>query len=73
MIIMALKQSRRSVSVPRPVYDAIKSAARERGITMAELVERALRADGFELPETRHQSQEAVEKMRKARGYEVRS
>lgn len=68
-IIMAKSQTRRSVSLPRPIYDRIRTAARSQGITLTELVERALRSHGLTLPEVPHQSAEAVETMKRARGW----
>jgi hypothetical protein len=66
---MAKSQTRRSVSLPRSTYDRIRTAAHAQGISLSELVERALRSHGLTLPEVAHQSAEAVESMRRARGW----
>lgn len=47
---MAKLQTRRSISVPRDVYDRLKAVAEARGLPMAVIVERLLRAE-LELPE----------------------
>jgi hypothetical protein len=66
---MALKQTRRSISFNRSTYDRIRTAAHAQGITLTELVERALRSHGLTLPEVAHQSAETVETMKRARGW----
>ena len=52
---MAKRQSRRSVSMNRHVYEAAKKVAEERGLTLAGLVEAALAAAG--VPVTSHAQQ----------------
>lgn len=51
---MALKQTRRSVSLNRALYDAATAFAAERQITLAQLVADSLRAQGVDAPEQRH-------------------
>ena len=43
---MAKKQSRRSVSLNRHIYEAAKEAAEQRGLTLAAFVEASLAANG---------------------------
>lgn len=47
---MAKKQTRRTVSLNRAVYDALKAAAAERGITLAQFVETAIAKQGVAFP-----------------------
>ena len=49
---MALKQTRRSVSLNRQLYDAATAVASERGVPLAQLVADALRAAGVKAPST---------------------
>lgn len=51
---MAKKQTRRSVSVSRTVYDAAAKLAAARGVSIASLVEAGLRMQGLEAPEGVH-------------------
>lgn len=51
---MAKKQTRRSVSLSRAVYDAAVKLAAERGVSLASLVELGLRSQGLEAPEGMH-------------------
>lgn len=37
----AYKQRWAAISIPRPTYERIREAAKERGITQAQLIERA--------------------------------
>lgn len=48
---MAKKQTRRGVSLNRTVYDSAKRIAADRGMTLAGLVELALREQGVDVPE----------------------
>lgn len=55
---MSLKQSRRGVSLSRPVYDAIAAAADLHGMSMSELVTCWARAH-LAVPETHHMAEGA--------------
>lgn len=57
---MAKIQTRRSISLARPVYDAIAIAASVRGVSMAEYVTDLVRAAGVEIPETVHVTERAA-------------
>lgn len=51
---MAKRQTRKSVSLNRAVYEAVKLAARQQDKSIAHLVEDALRTAGIKLPATTH-------------------
>ena len=51
---MAKKQTRRTISFNRGVYDAIARAAAERGQSHAEFITDVLRTQGYDIPETTH-------------------
>jgi hypothetical protein len=68
---MALKQTRRTISLNRGVYDAIMRAAAEQNVAASVIVERGVRAIGVVLPETSHMTPVAVRRMKCARGYTV--
>lgn len=48
---MALKQTRRTVSLNRAAYDALSKAAADRDVSQSQLVLDALRAYGIDVPE----------------------
>lgn len=68
---MAKKQTRRTVSLSRPVYDAITHEAARRQVSAAVVVEDALRLAGIDVPAVEHQTPAAVAAMRAGRGYAV--
>jgi hypothetical protein len=51
---MAIRQTRRSVSISSPLYAATKLAAESRGLTIAHFVAEAIRCAGVEAPECSH-------------------
>jgi predicted DNA-binding ribbon-helix-helix protein len=51
---MAIRQTRRSVSLSSPLYTATKLAAESRGLTIAHFVAEAIRCAGVEAPESGH-------------------
>lgn len=60
---MAKKQSRRSISVNRSLFDQVTGVAKTRGIPVAQLTDRALRrelTDGGDIPTTTFTGQEAA-------------
>jgi hypothetical protein len=57
---MAKKQSRRSVSLNRALYDATKTAAAECGVTASHLVAIALRAYGVPVGPQKHFTPDAA-------------
>jgi hypothetical protein len=57
---MAKKQSRRSVSLNRALYDAAAELADTQGITLAQLVADSLRAAGVNAPSTWHMEPSVV-------------
>lgn len=64
---MAKKQTRRSISFNRDVYDAIVRAAEERGVSMAEYLTELLREAGVHAVDTTHQHVEDVRRSEKGR------
>jgi hypothetical protein len=66
---MAIKQTRRTVSLSRAVYKAIMAEAARRGCSAAAVIESALRRTGMELPAVAHVESATIAKMRKGRGY----
>ena len=64
---MALKQSRRGVSLSHAAYSAAVQHANASGRTLSALVTDALRAYGVEIPGTEHQTVERAEKAVNAR------
>lgn len=68
---MARKQTRRTVSLNRGVYDAIMRAAAKRKVSAAELVVLAVRSLGVRIPKTQHMDPSAVKSMARAKGYSV--
>jgi len=67
---MSRIQSRRTVSLARPLYDAARERAESEGRTLSQYVADALRAAGVEAPETVHVTPE--EAKRAVRGKRVR-
>lgn len=57
---MAKRQTRRTISFNRSVFDAIAKAADERGVSMAEYVTELLREAGVHAVDTMHQHIEHV-------------
>lgn len=51
---MSKRQSRRTISVSRPIYDAAKRIASARNQSLAHFTAEALRLAGVEAPETGH-------------------
>ena len=64
---MALKQTRRTVSFNREVYEAIMSEAAKRGVSASAFVESLVREVVPGLPETWHMTPEQIQAMRDAR------
>lgn len=66
---MALKQTRRTVSLNRAAYDALSEAAKERDVSQSKLVIDALRAYGIDMPAgTRHQDPSRIRYAQLMRG-----
>ena len=57
---MAKKQTRRTISFNREVYEAAKRAADQQGKSIAHFTEDALRAAGVEMPATLHMKLDAA-------------
>jgi hypothetical protein len=51
---MARKQTRRTVSLPRPLYDAALLVAHAQGIPLAQFVVEAIRKAGVKAPDSLH-------------------
>jgi hypothetical protein len=68
---MAKKQSRRTVSLNRSVYEASKQTAAERGMTLAGLVEAALAAYGVPVEQHVQQSPDLVQRSMSRRAESV--
>ena len=65
---MALKQSRRTISFNRDVYDAIMAEAGKRGVAASAFVESLVRGAIPGLPESFHMTPEQIQRMRENRG-----
>jgi hypothetical protein len=63
----ALKQTRRTVSLNRALYDAARERAYAQGMTLAHYVDACLRAAGVEAPEGEHVGPEVAQKARAGR------
>jgi ribosomal 50S subunit-associated protein YjgA (DUF615 family) len=59
---MAKKQTRRSVSLNRDVYDIAMSEAEQQGVSLSHYVENCIREKVPDLPETTHAKIEAARK-----------
>jgi hypothetical protein len=64
---MALKQTRRAVSLSADIYRAVKHLADEQGISGSQLVTELVRAAFNGVPMTAHQPLEVVRKAVKAK------
>ena len=64
---MALKQTRRTISFNREVYEAIMSEAAKRGVSASAFVESLVREVVPGLPETWHMTPDQVQAMRDSR------
>lgn len=64
---MSLKQTRRSVSLARSVYEAARDHAARAGLTLAHFVELAVRAQGVEADATHHQTRAAAQSAKRGR------
>lgn len=64
---MAKKQTRGSISVAKPIFEAIIAAAAERGLPAAHFVEQLVRTAIPDLPTTAHLSLERVERAQRGK------
>jgi plasmid stability protein len=62
---MAKKQTRRTVSLPRHVHQALTIEAAAHGVSVSQFVIDRLRAAGVQLPETEHLAIERIEHARR--------